>query len=161
MTEVIDDGSDWKIVINEKANIFAKRVSTERNPNVRVDVALDLKTINGNKSIDVSVANVYYPKAKYTKEDIENKMDEILKKATDPACPLCQRFKAALSVDERATIIDDLMLPKPDLFTPKSISAPVLDAFGDILDSTIKSFELLVPFNPNIESKRKQNSNSK
>ena len=145
MTEVIDDGDDWRIKIKDSDKIFAKKVATEKKPNVKVDVSVELKTTNGNKSVDVSVANVYYPKNKYSREDIEAKLDEIVAKAVDPSCPLCQRFKTALSVEERKTILDDLMLPKPDMFTPRTIGTPVIDAISSMLGDTLQTFELFFP----------------
>jgi hypothetical protein len=143
--EVIDDGEFWRIKIKDTDKIFAKKVSTEKNHHVKVDVAVDLKMVNGAKNVDVSVANVYYPKYKYSKEDIEAKMDDVIKKANDPSCPLCARFKAALSVDERRTILDELMLPSPDLFSPRTLSEPALDAVGNLINDTLKSFELFIP----------------
>jgi len=145
MSEVIDDGDEWRIKIKETDKIFAKKVGTQQNPNIKVDVAVDMTDVNGKKSVDVSVANVYYPKSRYSREDIEAKIDEIVAKATDPNCPLCKRFKAAMSVEERKTILDELMLPKPDMFAPRTVTAPFLDAVGEVLESSLRSFELLVP----------------
>jgi len=158
MEEIIDDGDDWRIKIKESDKIFARKVGTQKNTNIKVDVAVDMKDVNGKKTIDVSVANVYYPKSKYSREDIEAKLDDIVKKATDPSCPLCQRFKSALSVEERKTILDDLMLPKPEMFTPRTVSAPMIDALGDVIDSSMRAFELLVP---GIDDLRKKSSSSK
>lgn len=145
MSEVIDDGDEWRIKIKDADKILAKKVATQKNPNVKVDVAIDLKTVDGKKTLDVSVANVYYPKSKYSREDIDSKFDEIVAKAKDPNCPLCQRFKTALSVEHRETFADKLMLPDAGLFTPKSVATPVLEAAGDLIENTIKSFELIVP----------------
>ena len=158
MSEIIDDGDDWKIKIKDTDKIFARKVSTEKNPNIKVDVSVDLKTVDGKRSVDVSVANVYYPKYKYTREDIEAKLDSIVAKATDPACPLCERFKAAMSVEQRKTLLDDLMLPKPELFTPKTVASPVIAAVSDILEDTIRAFEFIVP---GLDEFRKKSQSSK
>jgi len=143
--EIEREGDYWKVVIKSSDKIFAKKVGTQKNPLILVDVAVDMKSVNGLKSIDVGVANVYYPVSKYSEEDIKEKLDGIIAKATSPDCPLCEKFKAALSVEERKTILDELMLPKPDMFAPRTVTAPFLDAVGEVLESSLRSFELLVP----------------
>ena len=158
--KVVDDGDFWKVPISELGEgkkIIAHKVATEKNPDVRVDVGLELKK-DGERKLDVFVSNVYYPKTRYNKADVESQLAHILEKALDPKCPLCERYRAALSVKPKEDLFDQMGLPKLDCPTPNDIFGDTVKGVEDAIEDTIEGFRLLIPFLPSIQSTDKRKS---
>jgi len=152
--KVVDDGEFWKVPISEPGEgrkIIAKKVATEKNPDVRVDVGLEIKK-DGERKLDVFVSSVYYPKSRYYKVDVESQLSHIMEKALDPKCPLCERYRAALSVKPREDFFDQTGFPKIDFPTPNDIFGDTVKGVETAIEDTIEGFKLLMPPLPFLQS---------
>jgi len=81
--QIIDSNGYYKVVVNDRVKPQIEGIKLEKNPNVAADMS-------------VQVVNLYYPKSQYSYDDVKKKLPEIIAKADDPNCPLCERVSGRI-----------------------------------------------------------------
>jgi hypothetical protein len=142
---VINDGRYWRLIIEPNAagkHLVHKEISNQVKPDILTTVDIDIATKDdGTKEMNTSLSEVRYPKYKYSKSEIEKVAAEIAAKNVEADCPLCQKMKAALSVEEEKLplgldTLQGVMPELPELFEPFGMA---FEDFGKAIADMLKS----------------------
>lgn len=154
--KIEEDGDFWKLSIKDSRTrgepIVSKVIPNQVRPEIETRVNLYVvEKEDGTKGIDTSISEVYYPKARYELQAVERAAAELAKKNVEADCPLCQKMKAALSVDSTLPLFDttdSLTLEDvlPDLGDMISPVQEVMSGLNDMFKMLLASpFETLQP----------------
>lgn len=142
--------SFWKLTLMEdgdKEHFLTKVIDNEKKPGIKTKINIDVDGEGENRKIKTSVSEVYYPKQRYYISDIEKVSSQILEKNEDADCPMCEKIKAALEVDEIARLEDVLDLPKIDEIVPPitELFKPLIDTHNSIMEAIVETVKEIMP----------------
>lgn len=162
-TEVVSDGRFWKLVIGEDnpdKHLVSKVISNSVKPDIQTRVNIDVKdkeftnedgTKENKKEVLTNVSEVWYPKFKYSRQEVEKAAELIAEKNAEADCPLCQKMKAAIDVKERQKLPEVFGVPSlkevmPELSVMFEPVATAVGGLGEIINDILNSpFDYINP----------------
>lgn len=149
--KVVDSGKYWKLTLHddEEKHLVSKHISNKQKPGILTKVNVD---ITPDKKVKTSVSEVLYPKWKYNKSDIESVSDKILNSSKDD-CPMCEKIKNAISVNEIPRLEDKIGLPRPEdiIPSPNDILEPLRETHRNIIEAINSTIDM---FNPALMNRK-------